>query len=59
MDMDFQDAPTIILTDQQQKENAEMVKKFLRNNEKKVREQIQKLKAAGYSDKEIEEYYAF
>jgi hypothetical protein len=57
--MDFQDAPTIVLTAQQQKENDETVRKFLRNNEKKVKEQIQKLKESGYSDAEIDEYFAF
>ena len=57
--MDFQDAPTIILTAQQQKENDEIVRKFLRNNEKKVKEQIKKLKESGYSEEEIDEYFAF
>jgi adenine-specific DNA methylase len=57
--MDYQDAPTINLSDKQQKINDEMIRKFLRNNDKKVQEQIKKLRNSGYSDKEINEYYAF
>ncbi len=57
--MDFQVVPITKLTEKQRKESEEIVRKFVQENNQKVEEQIKKLKAAGYSDQEIEESFAF
>ncbi|MFX0103796.1 MAG: hypothetical protein ACFFCS_29810 [Candidatus Hodarchaeota archaeon] len=57
--MDYQDAPDLNLTKEQlQKHEAEM-KKFLEMHDLSVKQRIQELKDAGYSDNEIENIFAF
>ncbi|MBD3186626.1 hypothetical protein GF325_07360 [Candidatus Bathyarchaeota archaeon] len=57
--MDYQDAPDLNLTKEQlQKHEAEM-KKFLEMHDLSVKQRIQELKDAGYSDDEIENIFAF
>lgn len=57
--MDFQDVPITNLTEKQRKESEAIVRKFVQENNEKVKQQINKLRTAGYSDREIEESFAF
>ena len=59
MYMDFQDVPITNLTEKQRKESEAVVRKFVQENNENVLRQIKKLRAAGYSDQEIEESFAF
>jgi hypothetical protein len=59
MYMDFQDVPITNLTEKQRKESEAIVRKFVQENNEKVQQEIKKLRAAGYSDREIEESFAF
>jgi hypothetical protein len=57
--MDFQDVPITKLSKKQRIESEAVVRKFVQENDEKVQQHIKKLKAAGYSDREIEESFAF
>jgi hypothetical protein len=59
MMMDFQIVPETKLTEKQRKESEEVIRKFVHEHNEKVQAHIKQLKAAGYSDQEIEESFAF
>ena len=58
-EMDFQDAPEIVISDKQREANEAEVRKFVQKHDRAVKRRIRDLKHAGYSDDEIERIFAF
>jgi hypothetical protein len=57
--MDFQDAPEIMISEQQRKTDDAEVRKFVQKHDRAVKRKIHELRVAGYSDEEIENILAF
>ena len=57
--MDYQDAPEIIISDEQRKANESEVRKFVQRHDRAMERKIRELRKAGYSVDEIEKILAF
>lgn len=57
--MDFQDAPTIIISDEQRKKHEAVVRKVMQKNDRSVQIWEESLRKQGYSDEEIENLMAY
>lgn len=57
--MDYQDASDLNLTEEQLREHEAEMKRFLERHDLSVKRRIQELKDAGYSDDEIDDFFAF
>ena len=56
--MDYQDAPEILLTLAQMKANEREITKFVKENDRWVKQEIQRLQKLGYSDEEIDNLFS-
>ena len=56
--MDYQDAPEIQLTAAQMKANEREITKFVKENDRWIKQEIERLQALGYSDEEIDEIFS-
>lgn len=56
--MDYQDAPEIQLTAAQMKANESEITEFVKENDRWVKQEIEKLRALGYSDEEIDDIFS-
>ncbi len=57
--MDFQDAPEIVMSDEQRKVNESEIRRFVQRHDRAVERKIRDLQKAGYSIDEIERIFAF
>lgn len=56
--MDYQDAPEIQLTPAQMKANEKEITKFVKDSDRWVQQEIEKLRKLGYSDEEIDDLFS-
>jgi len=57
--MDFQDAPTITISEEQRKKHEAWVRKVMQKNDRSVQMWQENLRKQGYSEEEIENLMAY
>jgi hypothetical protein len=57
--MDFQDAPTITISEDQRKKHEAFVRKVMLKNDRSVQTWKENLRKQGYTDEEIENLMAY